>query len=352
MAQVTAPHLHMQEPEAHVRAVEEDLEYYRVKRFEPRLINLHRRHALTFYDLLDAVPAAMAWRSKAPAGESPEELEQRIRALEDGLDEYVWGIAVLPSLIGGHQMVIEDGRKESGSYDDFFRISKPAHGGALVERIARLEHDLSQYSRLLSAFTRAVIAKGATTQDELDRKWTTITTPSIWNGGRIVARAWTDPAFKERLLIQPREAVRDLGIPPGRLGQLGVAENTASTHNVVVCTLCSCYPYNLLGDVPWWYKHDSYRDRVVRDPRATLTEMFDFTVPEHVQVRVWDSTSDIRWIVIPRRPAGTDNWSEDELARLVTQESLIGVAEALTPEQLAQGAPPPPRASLSAELRA
>ena len=89
-----------------------------------------------------------------------------------------------------------------------------------MERIARLEHDLGQYSRLLSAFTRAVIAKGATTQDELDRKWATITTPSIWNGGRIVARAWTDPAFKERLLIQPREAVRDLGIPPGRLGQL------------------------------------------------------------------------------------------------------------------------------------
>jgi nitrile hydratase len=341
----------MQEPEAHVRAVEEDLEYYRVKRFEPRLINLHRRGALTFYDLLDAVPEATAWRSKAPAGESPEELEQRIRALEDGLDEYVWGIAVLPSLIGGHQMVIEDGRKESGSYDDFFRIAKPAHGGTLVERIARLEHDLAQYSRLLSAFTHAVIARGATTREELDRKRATITTPSIWNGGRIVARAWTDPAFKESLLANQREAVRDLGIPPGRLGELGVAENTPAEHNVVVCTLCSCYPYNLLGDVPWWYKHDSYRERIVRDPRATLAEMFDFIVPADMKVRVWDSTSDVRWIVIPRRPAGTEGWSEDELARLVTQESLIGVADALTPEQLAQSAPPPPRASLPAEQR-
>ena len=337
----------MQEPEAHVRAVEEDLEYYRVKRFEPRLIHLHRRGALTFYDLLNAVPDATAWRSRAPAGETPEALEQRIRALEDGLDEYVWGIAVLPSKIGGHQLVIEDGRKEGGSYDDFFRIAKPAHGGSLVERVARLEHDLGEYSRLLSAFTRATLARGATTQEELDRKWAAITTPSIWNGGRIVARAWADPAFKERLLAQPREAVRDLDIPPGRLGALGVAENTPATHNVVVCTLCSCYPYSLLGDVPWWYKHESYRERIVRDPRATLAEMFDFAVPAEMKVRVWDSTSDVRWIVIPRRPVGTEGWSEDELARLVTQESLIGVAEALTPAQLAQGAPPPPRASLS-----
>ena len=140
--------------------------------------------------------------------------------------------------------------------------------------------------------------------------------------------------------------MRELDIPPGRLGKLGVAENTAAVHNVVVCTLCSCYPYDLLGDTPWWYKHDSYKERIVRDPRGALAEMFGLAVPREVEIQVHDSTSDIRWMVVPRRPAGTEGWTEAELARLVTQESLIGVAEPLQPSQLA-AAPEPPRASRS-----
>ena len=105
--------------------------------------------------------------------------------------------------------------------------------------------------------------------------------------------------------------------------------NTEQVHNVVVCTLCSCYPHDLLGDTPWWYKHDSYKQQIVRDPRGTLATMFGLRVPEHAEVRVHDSTSDVRWMVIPRRPAGTEGLSEQELARLVTRESLIGVAEPL-----------------------
>lgn len=347
MAQATAAHLHMHEPEAHVRAVEEDLEYYRCKRFEPRLLHLHRRGLITLYDVMNAIPRATAWTSRAEPGETPEALEQRIRALEDGLDDYIWGMAVVPNLIGGYQMVIDDGRKEAGSYDDFFRIAKKPHGGTLAERITRLEHDLGEYTLLLDAFTQAVIAHGDVTADELARRRATLTTPSTWNGGRIVARAWVDPEFKQTLLTRARDAVRELDIPSGRLGALGVAENTESVHNVVVCTLCSCYPYSLLGDTPWWYKADSYREQIVREPRRTLAEMFDFHVPTEVNVRVYDSTSDVRWMVLPRRPAGTEGWTEEELARLVTQDSLIGVAEALTPAELANGEPPAPRASLA-----
>jgi nitrile hydratase len=130
--------------------------------------------------------------------------------------------------------------------------------------------------------------------------------------------------------------VRELNIPPGRLGKLGVAENTATLHNVVVCTLCSCYPHDLLGDPPWWYRDDSYKERIVRDPRGTLADRFGLALPAGIEVRVHDSTSDVRWMVLPRRPAGTDGWSEEDLARLVTIESLVGSAEALPATTLAR----------------
>jgi hypothetical protein len=347
MAQIHAAHLHMQDPEAHVRAVEEDLEYYRVKRFEPRLIRMHRLGLATFYDVLHAAPRVTPWASSAPPGESPEDLEKRIRALEDGLDMYIRSVALSPSEVDGHRMVIDDGRKESGAYDPFFRIAKRHHDGSLVERIAHLERDLRDYTLLLGAYLRVLVDRGVLTQEQVDRQRETITDGSAWNGGRIVARAWVDPEFKHKLLTTGREAVRELDIPPGRLGKLGVAENTDAVHNVVVCTLCSCYPYELLGDTPWWYKHDSYRERIVRDPRGTLAEMFELVVPPEVEVRVVDSTSDVRWMVLPRRPAGTEGWSEEELARLVTQESLIGAAEPLQPAQLAVAAPQTPRVTRS-----
>jgi len=327
-----AAHGHMRDYESHVQAVEADLEYWRTKRLEPRLIQLHRRGVLTFYDLIRAaahVPAA-----SATAGEA--DIEARVRALEDGLDEYIRGIALASIDSPDHPSVIEDTRKERGDYDDFFRIAKPSHGGTLEERIARLEHDLREYQRLLDVLMRALIDKDVLTKDGIERQRAFLAGRGAFNGARIVARAWVDPVFKQTLLTRGREAVRELNIPPGRLGKLGVAENTATLHNVVVCTLCSCYPHDLLGDPPWWYRDDSYKERIVRDPRGTLADRFKLRLPESVEVRVHDSTSDVRWMVLPRRPAGTDGWSEEELARLVTIDSLVGTAEALTSAALAR----------------
>lgn len=184
---------------------------------------------------------------------------------------------------------------------------------------------------LLQAVTAAMIEKGFLDGEALRQQREALARPSPWNGARIVARAWVDPEFRERLIAQGREAVRELGIPPGRLGKLGVLENTDAVHHMVVCSLCSCYPYDLLGDAPWWYKHASYKERIIADPRRTLAEMFDFPLPPQMQVRVYDSTSDVRYMVIPRRPPNTEGMREEDLARLVTPESLIGAGEALSP---------------------
>ena len=150
------------------------------------------------------------------------------------------------------------------------------------------------------------------------------------NGARVVARAWVDGEYKKRLLSDANAAVTELGY---RATTLTVVENTAKIHNLVVCTLCSCYPHDLLGDPPWWYRDDSYKERIVRDARGMLAERFNLRLPDHVEVRVHDSTSDVRWMVLPCRPADTDGWSEEQLARLVTIESLVGTAPAVEPAQ-------------------
>ncbi len=340
---------HMQDYEAHVRAVEEDLEYYRTKRFEPRVFVMARRGIVTFYDLLRAAArlAAGAAPPPNPAGR-PGDLEGRIRAVEDGLDDYVRGIALIQSdLVRGVDLVIEDTRKERGDYDEFFRIAKRHHEGTLEERVARLERDLAEYGVLLQAVTAALMEKGFLDGEALRQRREALAKPSPWNGARIVARAWVDPQFKMQLIAKGREMVRELGIPPGRLGKLGVLENTEAVHHVVVCTLCSCYPYDLLGDTPWWYKHPSYRTRIIADPRGTLAEMFGLAVPPQREVRVHDSTSDVRYMVVPRRPPGTEGMREEELAALVTPESLIGAAEALSPSSpRAQRGPETVRLSL------
>jgi nitrile hydratase len=327
-----AAHGHMQDHEGHVEAIEADLEYWRAKRLEPSVLQLHRRGVVTLYDLLRAA----AHVPVAPAPADQADTEGRIRALEDGLDEYIRGIGLAAIDSPDHSFVIEDMRKERGDYDDFFRIAKPPHDGTLGERIARLEDDLREYQRLLQVLMRAMLDKGVLTTEQVERRRAFLAGRGAWNGARIVARAWVDPAFKQALLTRGREAVRELNIPPGRLGKLGVAENTATLHNVVVCTLCSCYPHDLLGDPPWWYRDDSYKERIVRDARGTLADRFDLQLPDNVEVRVHDSTSDVRWMVLPRRPAGTDGWSEEELARLVTIDSLVGTAHALSPAALAQ----------------
>jgi nitrile hydratase len=147
------------------------------------------------------------------------------------------------------------------------------------------------------------------------------------NGFRVVAKAWTDPEFHERLLADGTEAVAELGLSAGGVNpqRLRVVENTAHTHNVIVCTLCSCYPLRLLGPSPSWYKSEAYRSRVVREPRAVLGE-FGLTLPEDTEITVWDSTSETRYMVLPRRPANTDGLDEESLAGLVTRNALIGTA--------------------------
>lgn len=151
------------------------------------------------------------------------------------------------------------------------------------------------------------------------------------NGARVVARAWIDPEFREWLLRDASAAIASLGYT-GRQGEHMIAvENSAVLHNLVVCTLCSCYPWPVLGLPPTWYKSAPYRSRVVREPRGVLAD-FGVVLPTAAQVRVWDSTAEIRYLVIPQRPAGTDNMGEDALASLVTRDSMIGTGLALSPE--------------------
>jgi len=143
-------------------------------------------------------------------------------------------------------------------------------------------------------------------------------------GAKVVARAWVDDGFKKRLLENGTKACEELGLDVPALKLLAV-ENTADVHNAIVCTLCSCYPRMLLGIPPEWYKSRNYRSRMVREPRAVLAE-FGLRIPEQMQIRVHDSTADMRYIVLPRRPAGTDGWSEERLAALVNRDCMIGVA--------------------------
>lgn len=153
------------------------------------------------------------------------------------------------------------------------------------------------------------------------------------NGAKVVAKAWSNPAYLEKLRTDASNAIADMGFI-GRQGEHMVAvENTEDVHNMVVCTLCSCYPWPVLGLPPVWYKSPPYRSRAVSDPRSVLAE-FGVQLPDSTAIKVWDSTAEIRYLVIPRRPEGTDGWSEEKLASLVTRDSMIGTGLALTPEQV------------------
>jgi nitrile hydratase subunit alpha len=325
----------MHDFEAHIRAVEEDLEYYRAKRFEPRIIYLIRRGVVTFSDLLKARVALKRnnqfFKPRKPQGKN---IEARVRYLEEWLDEYVKGIALVSArAVEAMDMVTEDNRKERGDYDDFFKIKKKEHHGTLEERMVNVEQDLTDYQELLEVFVQALITRGWSTREQLQQRWQQLHEERPWAGGVIVAKAWTDPTFKQALLSTGREALREMGVHQGKVGKLVVVENTDKVHNVIVCTLCSCYPYDILGDTPWWYKHESYRTKIVQNPRACVRDMFGLEVPASKEVQVYDSTSDIRYFVLPQRPAGTEEMSEEELAKLVTVDSLIGAGYALEPSQ-------------------
>ena len=146
------------------------------------------------------------------------------------------------------------------------------------------------------------------------------------NGARVVARAWMDPAYKARLLADAAAAIAEVGYTSQHGEHIVALENAPKVHNLVVCTLCSCYPWPILGLPPVWYKSSAYRSRAVIDPRGVLRE-FGLVLPEDVEVRVWDSTAELRYIVLPERPAGSENLTEDELAALVTRDAMVGVAK-------------------------
>jgi nitrile hydratase subunit alpha len=324
-------HVHIHDPEGHVTAVETDFEYFRRKRLESRVLHFLRRGIITFADLLRAdSPAELpAWEDRVW-----KDADGPIRHVEDQLDELVRDIAtVTVPHIGAAPVAIDETRKERGDYDEFFRIAQRGLGsGTLEERLERLDAELTDARRLLRAFTNALLARGRVTGEQLEQRREQLMTVNHHNGARIVARAWLDPEFKQRLLETGRAAVRELDIPPGKLGRLGVAENTDEQHNIVVCTLCSCYPHDLLGNPPWWYRTDEYKERIVRDPRQTIRDMFSLEIPSDVRVRVHDSTSDVRWMVLPQRPPGTEGLDEDALAALVTAESLVGAALVPSPD--------------------
>ena len=188
-------------------------------------------------------------------------------------------------------------------------------------------------SSLISAQVRHVEAlleqRGLLDDGEIDRRIDEfLAGGSPVNGARIAARAWVDPGFAERLLADANSAIRELGLTmAGGLQEqrLKVVANTADEHNVVVCTLCSCYPIALLGPSPGWYKSEAYRSRVVRDPRGVLRE-FGVELPDRTRISVWDASAESRYMVVPRRPAGTEDLPEEQLAGLVTRKGLIGTA--------------------------
>jgi nitrile hydratase subunit alpha len=191
---------------------------------------------------------------------------------------------------------------------------------------ARADEDagLTYVQAMEVAVRELLIAKGILTADEIRRQVEAMDSRTPARGAKVVATAWSNPQFRARLLSDGNAAIEELGLERGPY-KLVVVENTSQVHNVIVCTLCSCYPRWLLGLPPDWYKSRSYRSRMVREPRAVLRE-FGLELPDSTTVRVHDSTADMRYLVLPLRPAGTDGWGEEQLAMLVSRDAMVGVA--------------------------
>ena len=192
------------------------------------------------------------------------------------------------------------------------------------------DHPLTYWQQMEIAVRELLIEKGVTTAAEINAQIDAMDARSPAHGAAVVARAWTEPDFRAALLQDASAATREMGFDIGPM-RLIALENTQTVHNIVVCTLCSCYPRNLLGLPPDWYKSRAYRSRTVKEPRKVLAE-FGVMLPDSTTVRVHDSTADMRYVVIPRRPAGTDGWSADALAALVTRDSMIGTGLAKSPD--------------------
>jgi nitrile hydratase subunit alpha len=191
-----------------------------------------------------------------------------------------------------------------------------------------LKHDLSYYAKRIYAIRDLLLEKGVITDKDIQCQIEYQEARSPANGAKLVARAWVDPAFKARLIDDPKVACAEMGIDATGINEFVVLENTEKVRHMVVCTLCSCYPRPILGRPPDWYKSFNYRQRAVNDPRGVMRE-FGQALPDDVAVRIHDSTADIRYLVLPLRPKGTEGLSETQLAKLVTRDSMIGVMDAL-----------------------
>jgi len=179
--------------------------------------------------------------------------------------------------------------------------------------------------RLLTALLGLLAQKGLVSDTEIQDRIAITDKASPGQGARMVAKAWTDPDYRSAMLADGSKAAEAIGIPMRGMPPLGVLENTPDLHNLVVCTLCSCYPRAVLGYPPFWYKSAAFRARAVRDPRGMLAEEWKTVIPDDVALRVVDSTADYRWMVLPLRPAGTDGWTPDQLAAIVREGDMIGV---------------------------
>ena len=189
---------------------------------------------------------------------------------------------------------------------------------------AGTEQTISPYAHRIRAIEALLLEKGVLAEPEIQDRVSYMESRSPENGARLVARAWVDPEFKARLLSEPKTAALELGIDASGPVEFVVVENTPEVHNLIVCTLCSCYPRAILGRPPDWYKSFEYRSRAVREPRAVMRE-FGFEPPDGVEVVVHDSTADVRYMVLPMCPPGTEGLDEENLAALVTRDALIGV---------------------------
>jgi nitrile hydratase subunit alpha len=321
--------VHSEDIDAHLKSIEEDMEYWRTKRLEPKVFRLLRKGEITFYDIVKSSDRIRADSRLLQSAENNTP-EERVAALELRLGEFIRGIEVAASIIG-NRVISEESRDEAGVYNESLKFVHKKLEGSVEERISKLETYLEEEMVLLNAVLKVVTEKKLITREKLEEMLSARQPPRYENGAKIVAKAWLDPAFKANLMTDAKGTLRELGFALNRTPKLVVLEDTESVRHVIVCTLCSCYPYELLGNPPWWYKHDSYKQAIVKEPRRTLESMFKLVVPENVEISVYDSTSDIRYMVLPKRPDGTVDMGETELARLVTEESLIGVGPTLNP---------------------
>ena len=246
----------------------------------------------------------------------------------DAMNVLLWGIKD-----GRKLMTVDEHRKniealEPAEYDGLTYYEKwiASTADTMVEKGLVKAEELGEYKPLQmmeSRLREVLIGRGYLTQQAIDAEVEAMRGRTPERGARVVAKAWTDAAFKQKLLEDGRAACESIGMEVPSLRLIAV-ENTPQVHNVIVCTLCSCYPRMLLGIPPDWYKSRAYRSRMVKEPRKVLSE-FNLSIPAEVAIRVHDSTADMRYIVLPMRPAGTQGWNEERLAAIVTRNSMIGV---------------------------